>query len=74
VAAALRFEAPPGARNGTAADGSRSILLMGMAAYGLGIGANIDDPIKDRELFAMVWMTALHRLIAHRPFAQMVEG
>ena len=45
-----------------------------MAAYGLGIGANIDDPIKDRELFAMVWMTALHRLIAHRPFAQMVEG
>jgi hypothetical protein len=46
----------------------------GHGAYGFGIGANIDDPIKDRELLAMVWMTAPHRLIAHRPFAQMVEG
>src|SRR5277367_590731 len=35
---------------------------------------NIDDPIKDRELLAMVWMTVPRRLIAYRPFAQMVEG
>src|SRR5579863_2588294 len=47
---------------------------QGMAAYGLGIGANIDAPIKDRNLCAMVWMTAPHRLIALRPFAQIVEG
>jgi hypothetical protein len=39
-----------------------------------GFGANIDDPIKDRGLRAIVWMTARRRLLAGRPFAEMTKG